>query len=438
MATMTTTKQPSGATSLLEKYATLNNAITSTRSEIAQTQNDISSTTVEISSFRLKNRSIGSETNKQCRSVTIFKEEHDFILKEYQLWKQKELESLQSLNVDKATLRMLKNQKEEVRKDFLHSCGEFRRSVRRNRISLEGLRTAAANIGGFGNAGNDRNDNGDTNNDSRTSGPGNDKDSNSGDRFHYTDADADALYSLTEHRLDSQRRINNSSYQSQRMNSILGEESHDNYNDNVEYEYDDEYDDDDDDKKDDRRSEINSRLIEDDEDGMTLSTAASTLSTSIIWDINVENSAMMQMTSSPLLSPSSSSSLVRDDTVKDITAAAGTSTSLRSMIPSPSKRKNKKEKYVRSKDDKEMNQAIQSKINSTKALSWTAQNLDKIREQRQLLVGRARDRSKQLEQQREQLEKVRLDVQEMERKIALLEENTVECRQISDGYIQGI
>ena len=367
-----------GVTSLLEKYATLNNAITSTRSQISQTQTEISTIQNQITTIKSNTKKMLLETKKQINSIIPkVKNEHQTILNEYNTLLQTEIELKQSMMIEKRNLDQLKERREEMRVEFLNSCREFRINVRRNRVCLEGLLESSA---GSNNSGNDR---GRNRKDSLLEASDND------DFFLNIDNHSQERSLGTDGRLeDYEVRIEyKNNHHDNNENYINFETNHNEHYDGH-----------------------TNRHNRDDEDGFTLSTTESTLSTSMNWDIHKNDF----MTS--IASPSSDLNTTTTDT------------------PFKSSMKRKMEELS---NDEEMNHAIRSKANSVKMLSQAKDNLDEIKLERKKIADRAKDRSKQLEQQRGQLERVRLDVQEMERKIALMEENTIECKQISEGYAKG-
>jgi hypothetical protein len=87
--------------------------------------------------------------------------------------------------------------------------------------------------------------------------------------------------------------------------------------------------------------------------------------------------------------------------------------------------------------DHEMSEAIQQKQNSSQMLQTAQQRLQVAQTQHQNISKRANDRVDNLQRQRNQLERVRNDVAGMERELLLLEQDTKECEQISEGYAKG-
>ena len=79
----------------------------------------------------------------------------------------------------------------------------------------------------------------------------------------------------------------------------------------------------------------------------------------------------------------------------------------------------------------------QQKQNPSQIIQTAQQRLQIVQTQHQNLSKRANDRVDNLQRQRNQLERVRKDVVGMERELLLLEQDTKECEQISEGYAKG-
>ena len=355
-----------GATSILEKYATLNNAITSTRAHITQIENQITNISNQTYSIQSENETMQNELKEQKLYTTPeMKQENSIIQKEYQSSKQNEIEAKQLLDMEKKRLSQMKEKKEELRVDFLSNCREFRMNIRKNRVCLEGLlgRDSATNPVNctFGNVTTEDN-------------------ISIGDSITYN-----TTSTTTPMR---------------------------NYEVRIEY----------------------NRVHEGDQSGdvddFTLSSNDSTLSASMICDVDGVSKAtpMIMMTSS-----------------------GTTSSKCISSSPIPKKWLTKQRHHSNSSidysklsagnndddGDDEMNRAVQNRRDASNFRSQIEKKLDTINVERKNLEDRARDRAKQLEQQRSQLETLRHGIQEMQRETTNLEENTVECSHISQGYKQG-
>lgn len=88
-------------------------------------------------------------------------------------------------------------------------------------------------------------------------------------------------------------------------------------------------------------------------------------------------------------------------------------------------------------NDAEMKQALHQKDTSTQLLKTAQESLERTNRIKNKLEKEARGRIENLQQQRNQLDRVRKDVQDMERELAELEQGTKECEQISEGYAKG-
>lgn len=369
-----------GMTSLLEKYATLNNAITNTRSQITQTQNVISTLSNELSTLQTQSESIQNKTKSIIQSsIPSTKYDYQIIFQEYNTMVERENDQKVSLQIEKEVLEKMKLKCENDRREFLNQCREFRMNVRRNRVCLESLINSCNENGGQ---------------------PRSACSSNHDERQVKTSDEVSCSECPLHEALDHHRRKSRNNHQI--SNNHIRSSSRLLYDYEVRIEHPNQYHCPD--------GDGDNRIFmskEENDDGLTISTTESTISTSMIWDTTNKTDAAMSTTSES--SPVSFQNL--------------SGSSMKKVIKS---------------SDNEVNHAMIAKINASKIRSQVKDKLDCIKREREVITERSRDRSKQLESQRGQLEKVRKDVQDLEREIALLEENTVECRQISEGYAKGM
>lgn len=357
-----------GITSLLEKYTTLNNAISSTRNEISNLQSTITQTQTQLSSIQSKSKSIQCKTSiLQNKQIPTIHQQLQIIQNEYYNVLDSKESMEQKLWMMNEKVEQMKVRKEESRKEFLNSCREFRMSVRRNRICLDSLVREDVDI----------------DDDVREN-----VDHNTNEDCHDTDLNHSNTHSCNNRKRRSELDQHNHQHFRRSYEGVRIE--YPNHN-NMQQEQ---------------------RSYENDEDGFTLATNESTIS--MVWGEMTSN----RSSSHDNLSSTSSASTY--PYISTTTTMTTTTTS-----PNPSK------------NDHEMKDNLQSLLQSQQLKSQTKSIFTRVKNERQSITNRSNDRCIKLKQQRDQLEKIRLDAQELERDIALLEENTLECRQISEGYAQG-
>ncbi len=407
-----------GATSLLEKYATLNNAIHETRRQITNQQSQLSTIQSQIDTLRTKSTSISHQyqTNTQHTLPSIQKKSKQ-IETEYTHKQQRYRVSCQELQMVEKQWRDVQRKKEEERKEFLKDCNEFRRCIRRNRVCLESLRpfsslltsttttttTTAATTPSIYSSGRDH-------------GPR-------------------ELLPFDEEEEEDHCTIHDDN------SSMIGEEEED------EEDYDG-YN---------TTERIAPKYDHYDHTDLTHNDAVSTTNN------NEENVDVDTISSTEDASTSSNTGNVHSNCNRQTGTGSsggdgGGEQEFRvSPIPNTLKKRKRRRGGRRGRGrrnhhcdhdnsttnddefihDEEIQQAKQIMDNTSTICTQTKENLHQIHIEKSTLTKRAKQRSKQLEQQRVQLEKVRADVQDMERQIASLVENTDECRQISEGYARG-
>lgn len=158
------------SSSLLSKYTKLTSSITSTRQCIESTENEISNLMSAIQELKESQREMEQDLSKAVEETNVWlnktrrssttattttttsstdedkhekndlrncgKEEEE----EYKKLTQTEMELQQEIQMLEKGIDREKSEKEQQRQEFLSTCREFRRMMKRDRIMLEGLK----------------------------------------------------------------------------------------------------------------------------------------------------------------------------------------------------------------------------------------------------------------------------------------------------------
>jgi len=353
----TTTNKPTGAMALLEKYATLNKCIESTRNQTTQSQSELDSTQLSIQDLIDQSDEMSKDIIEVDSDIQILQTDLKEVTRKFSSVDRVRMECEQRRDSVVRELGMVNQMRENGRKEFLNKCKEFRTVCKSVKLAFSSL----------------------------TRIPGENK------RKRRQDATVLAYFGC-----------GHQAFLSSDDDDDTGEDS---MSDEISIDKDTRNTSDDDDKHRTRRQVI--------EDGTSSST--STLSTSVTCSLSTED----RKNNSMLLETNPIERRKHKGHIPSSNLKMSANTSMERVI------------------DDEMNQSKLDYKESAQALTEAKAVLEEISGDRSVFIHRANDREKKLSQQRQQLERVKADANEMEKELEELENNTIEARQMGEAFAKG-